>query len=95
MYGFLHDVLDWLRENGLALAALIVTGVLLVGFVAYGIAEHNKWVAWCEGQGGHIITDTDTNVSYGYDSDGNLVTTTSSDTDHYCLNPQGGIIDIR
>ena len=64
--------------------------VVIILSVAY-VHEHHKWERWCEGQGGHVKSHT--SWSTGVDSNGKTVQT--SDTTYYCLNADGGIIDIE
>lgn len=98
MYGRLHSILSWISENlstiGAIVGGIIVAG-LLVLFIALSMIAHAEWVAWCEDQGGRVIDDTDTQLGTGVDANGNVIVTTTSNTDYYCLNENGGIIDIR
>lgn len=95
MYRFAADVLTFIRDHwGYMLGVFL--GVFVLSFVVYAsIVSHNEWVAWCEGEGGRVISDTDTNVGTGIDSSGNVTTVTTTSTDYYCINETGGILDIR
>lgn len=98
MYGTLHDALSWARSNLETIAlisGIVISVVVFVILIALSIISHQEWVVWCEDQGGRIISDTDTQVGTGIDAEGNVVTTTTTSTDYYCLNENGGIIDIR
>lgn len=98
MYGRLYDTLNWIRNN-LESIGLIIGGIaaviLVIILIIFAVISHNNWVSWCEDQGGHVISDTDTSVGTGFDSGGNVTTVTTTNTDYYCLNENGGIIDIR
>lgn len=74
-----------------ALAVIIVALIFIWILISGSIDEHKRWVAWCEEQGGRVITDDNTNL--GFDSDGNIIYT--SNTQYWCINQSGGIIDIR
>lgn len=88
---------DYLTWKSIAVAAGIVLGV--IGFVVllwFAFTKHQEWVSWCENEmNGRIVKDTDTSVGTGIDANGNPTTVTTTDTTYYCLNEDGGIIDIR
>lgn len=75
----------------------ILVGITVIALampfgIYYAVQQHNEWVSWCESQGGHVIDHT--THSTGLSADGKS-TTTTSDTTYYCLNSDGGIIDIE
>lgn len=67
---------------GAVAAVITVAGVIWFAFV-----QHQQWVSWCEGEGGHVIDKQDVS----FDADGDRVTHTT----YFCLNEDGGILDIR
>lgn len=72
---------------------IFIGGMVLVAifFTLVWVHQHHKWERWCEDQGGHVKSHT--SWSTGVDSNGKTVQT--SDTTYYCLNADGGIIDIE
>jgi hypothetical protein len=80
-------------------AAVLLLLLLPVALVA-SCNAHNEWVAACEAQGGHVISDTDTNVGVGWapganGGSGGVVTTVTSSTDYFCLDAEGRVLGIR
>jgi len=73
----------------------LVSLVLIIMLVMATIEEQEKWVSWCEEQGGHVITNYDTAVGVGIGSDGGTTVVVTGSIDYYCLSGSGGIIDIR
>lgn len=61
---------------------VVIAVVLIVG----AVVSKQNWDKDCFVAGGHIISKTD----WYTDSNGDL----QYDTDYYCLNSDGGIIDI-
>lgn len=61
---------------------IIVIAFIVIGFFAF--KGHNDWEKSCVARGGHVSSHTNWRNS----SD-------NSDTTYYCLNDNGGIIDIR
>lgn len=95
MYSTLADILVFLKENWLPVILSVVGASVLVLLIYASIVSHNEWLAWCESEGGHVVSDTDTNVGTGIDGSGNVTTVVTSSTDYYCLSETGGILDIR
>ena len=91
-----------MTRDGIVASAIagVLTLVLIWAFVQLQ-AEHDRWVAWCAGVGGHVISDSDTATGVGYavgngpSGSGGVVVTTTTTTDYYCLSETGGILDIR
>ena len=76
-------------ELALAWACGIVCVVLAVVAVVYSTKDDNNHRDKCKANGGHVISKTHWNTTY---SGGHSHIT--ADTDHYCLNGTGGILDI-
>lgn len=95
MYKTLANSLEFLRDNWLAILGAVAGLLVIAILIAASIASHNEWVAWCQGEGGHVISDTDTNVGNGIDSSGNVTVVTTTSTDYFCISETGGILDIR
>jgi hypothetical protein len=84
---------NWAR---LGIIAGIAAVVIVLPFVIYFAAvAHDNWVQGCEAQGGHVVDDTKTYQTTTYDAKGKPSFGTSSSTTYYCLNENGGIIDIE
>lgn len=83
-----------LKILGIGALIIAVMALVVVAFVM-GAKEQAKWEAGCKEMGGHIIKDTDTHTSYSYDSKGKMTPHTTTDTTYYCLNENGGILDVR
>ena len=89
------------KQIGLTVAVIasaVVIGWLLLRLIQSSIEDHNRWVAWCGEQGGHVAEHTDTRTGLGTTYvNGHVGTTTtiSSSTTYYCLSETGGILDIR
>lgn len=58
-----------------------VIAIIAAIVIIFAISQHNDWKASCEKRGGHVSSHTNWNGD--------------SDTTYYCLNDNGGIIDIR
>lgn len=66
-----------------------VVAIIVVIFVVISVKDDNRHRAQCTKNGGHVVSKTHWHTTY---SGGHSHLT--SDTDHYCLNPSGGILDI-
>lgn len=80
----------WITRGIMAFIAVVVVAIPFL--IYFAVVQHNQWVDWCESQGGHVIDHT--THSTGISADGKSTTTTSNTT-YYCLNADGGIIDIE
>ena len=65
------------------IVAGVVIAVAIVLAIVYAVTDHQNWERSCERQGGHVASHRNWNNN----NDG--------DTTYYCLNDNGGIIDIR
>lgn len=92
----------WARDH----LAEIALGAVVFGIVAIVVllimassAEHQKWIAWCQTQGGHTDSHTDVHTVpvTSVDSKGNVSTgiSTSTSTIEFCLTEDGRILDVR
>jgi hypothetical protein len=80
----------------------IVMSVLIVGsaaamviFIPLANHEHDRWVAWCKDQGGHVTDHTSTNVVSTVGADGKPGMGVSSETTYYCLTADGRVLDVQ
>ncbi len=81
---------------GKAIIAGIVVVIIALPFGIYAAAKaHAEWEANCKDMGGHVVDHTSHSTGTTIDSNGKPVTTTNSETTYYCLNDDGGIIDIE
>lgn len=88
-------VKDFWSEGWIGRTVLIGIVLIIVAlpFGIYAMAKaHHEWVLNCENMGGHVVDHT--THSTGLSADGKS-TTTTSDTTYYCLNDEGGILDIE
>lgn len=56
--------------------------------------EHEEWVKWCQGNGGHVDSHTDTTTTTTI-VNGKPAVGVGTSTTYYCLSPDGRIWDIR
>lgn len=77
----------------IVVAVIVVAAIVLA--VIFGTRSHNRWVSWCQDQGGHVIDDTKMAFTTVVNSNGTVGTGTTTSTTYYCLDSKGTIIDIE
>jgi hypothetical protein len=79
------------RESGEISTWLLVSAciIFIVGAFVFASINDSNHRDKCKASGGHVISKTHWHTTY---SGGHSHLT--SDTDHYCLNSSGGILDI-
>lgn len=76
----------------LAVAVFVVLVTVIIGFA---VRSHNRWVDWCEEQGGHVVDHTQVTTTVINGNNGTPTTGTSTSTTYYCLSADGRILDIE
>ena len=91
-------VKDFWSDGWIGRAVLIGIALVVIALpfgIYFAAKEHAQWTAWCQSQGGHVVDHTTSSPTVSYDSKGQPVVGTTTDTTYYCLNEEGGIIDIK
>lgn len=72
-------------DRGFKMAGVVIIVIIAVVAIIWSINAHQDWKRSCERRGGHVASHT----NWGGSNNSN------TDTTYYCLNDNGGIIDIR
>lgn len=73
------------------LAGFLAMILVIVGVIFLAVQEHGRWTRWCNAQGGHVVDHTTTVTTFNSEGKPGV----GSNTTYYCLNADGGIIDIE
>lgn len=72
-------------DRGFKAVGLLIIVVIAIVVIVVSIDMQQDWKRSCERRGGHVASHT----NWGSNNNSN------TDTTYYCLNDNGGIIDIR
>jgi len=87
----ISDFIDWLFDGAGMIVVWVLVVIALVFFVIQWDKALNDKREWCESQGGHVTTHTETGTGI---SPGNGQVVVTTNTTYYCLTDDGRILDI-